>query len=165
MEASNRTAGSSAPSDPSRVFCSIIVRSESKELCLDIAGESPAPQTPLLGFDCTGRWNQQFSLGENCTIIAEQPAVVGRIRGTGEGSIKTCLDSRHGSNILMSAVCDHLTSANYTSVVQVPVAWGGDVEEMASNGITEGGHRNFTTGQQYQFMPADGNAFKQFMKR
>lgn len=153
---------------------------------MDIAGENPAYNTPLLGYDCTGRWNQLFKLTENCTILAQQPGVIGRVRGQGDKSIVSCLDSRHTSGVILTAECDHLTPAapatnsstrvNNTTVaeaaeagveagLEVGVGLTGAV--TAANGtrsVTQNSVRNFTSHQQFQFMPATGTAFKEFMK-
>jgi hypothetical protein len=126
------------PRAENNVFCSILIRNgqasasspgeqdsaakekekeKEKELCLDIAGESSAHGAPLLGYECTGRWNQMFKLGDNCTIIAEQPAVVSRVRGQGDQALRSCLEvserqegkeNDQYAGVLRTAKCVHL---------------------------------------------------------
>lgn len=181
---SPEAATTSADADSTQVFCSILSRAgnkdrgkdkekekdNDKELCLDIAGENPSYGTPLLGYDCTGRWNQLFHLGPNCTIMAEQPAVVGRVRGnTGSGeqggqSVALCLDARHGSGVVVTAPCEHLALPAASSV---QVSSTGEVASEAERSTQDEAATLKATnvGQQFQFMTADGETFKGYMKR
>eukprot|EP01032_Pedospumella_encystans_P017484 gene17484-19921_t len=160
--AHNVTSNGASPS--LQVFCSILTRSGDKSVCLDIAGENPAYETPLLGYDCTGRWNQLFHLGANCTIMAEQPAVVGRVRGKTDQSIVSCLDTTHKTGVLTTAECAHLKRpAGRKEVHSAEVIIDGAADSSVNKEVPE---RNiFTRGQQFEFMPAAGNAFKEYMKR
>lgn len=158
----NFTVSSDAPStaNPAAVFCSILARTGDKELCLDIAGENPAYGTPLLGYDCTGRWNQLFNLGANCTISAEQPAVVGRVRGNGGSSgdsgesVTLCLDAHHKTGVVVTAPCENLASRSSEQALLDVTGAGDATPERAAS-----------TGQRFQFMTADGRVFKEFMKQ
>ena len=125
---------------------------------MDIAGENADFGIHLLGYDCTGRWNQLFKLTENCTIMTLQPSVIGRVRG-GDRDIVSCLDSRHSSGDLLTAACEHLRPATNATAAAVVDATG--AVAACSAGVEV---RRFTTHQQYQFMPATGTAFKEFMK-
>lgn len=181
----NSTANASVADslDAAEIYCSIFTRSDKKELCIDIAGENPAFNTPLLGYDCTGRWNQLFKLTENCTIMAQQPGVIGRVRGQGDQNIVSCLDNSHSSGVLMTAACDHLTpvpvvlpvsvngtdgtpAAATTVAVEVTggVATGKTSTDSEVPSVAQKAVLGFTSRQQYQFMPATGTAFKEFMK-
>jgi len=121
------------------------------------------------GYDCTGRWNQLFNLGANCTIIAEQPAVVGRVRGNGGGSgdsgesVSLCLDVRHSSGVVVTAPCGHLaSSAAEQSTVDVNNA-GEAVDSSRED--TNSKVKAASTDQQFQFITADGKSFQDYMQR
>mmetsp|Transcript_12376 Transcript_12376/g.27772 ORF Transcript_12376/g.27772 Transcript_12376/m.27772 type:complete len:212 (+) Transcript_12376:799-1434(+) len=126
------------------VFCSLTLPSLGPDKCVDIAGESPTFGSPLLAYECTGRWNQLFRLGDNCTIIAEQPGFVGRVRGFGDKDILNCLDSSHSGKVLSTAACAHKPIASKSS---------------QSGNSTVG----YTSAQQFEFMPAEGNAFRKYI--
>jgi hypothetical protein len=106
-----RKMGDSAPSTlknsstPDNVFCSILVGDPADDKCLDISGESAVEQAALIGYDCTGRWNQLFRLTADCRIAATQPAVISRVRGhASEGPIELCVEALE-TNHLATAVC------------------------------------------------------------
>lgn len=171
QKTSNSTSNSTstAAPDATAVICSILTRAGGKELCLDIAGENPSYGTPLLGYDCTGRWNQLFHLGANCTITAEQPAVVGRVRGNGGGSgdsgesVTLCLDVHHNSGVVVTAPCGHLASSgaeqSTVDVNNAGEAVGNSPEDINSK------VKAASTDQQFQFITADGKAFQDYLKR
>jgi hypothetical protein len=162
------------------VFCSILARHEDKELCVDIAGENPAYRTPVLGYDCTGRWNQLFRLTENCTIQAEQPGFIGRVRGRGDQTIVSCLDARHESGVVLTAECEHLqsrtvggneqatnSSQNSTSSdgssATVSVSVSGEGDGAGVQDAVQGAKSTAARWQQYEFLPASGAAYKAYM--
>lgn len=82
-----------------------------KDTCLDISGENPNYGGSLIGWECSGQWNQLFRLLPNCTLSAVQPKVVGRVRGLEDrGDIVMCMratiDVKTGEVGLVTAVCD-----------------------------------------------------------
>jgi hypothetical protein len=106
-----RKIGDSAPSSlnnsasPDSVFCSILVGDPADDKCLDISGESAVEKAALIGYDCTGRWNQLFRLTADCRIAATQPAVISRVRGdASEGAIELCVEALE-TNHLATAAC------------------------------------------------------------
>ena len=134
---------------------------------MDIAGENPAYSTPLLGYDCTGRWNQLFKLTENCTIMTQQPGVIGRVRGQGDKNIVSCLDNRHTSGVLMTAACEHLSGVANATVAVVDATGAVAASSTGDEVTSVAAQKNvsaFSAHQQYQFMPATGTVFKEFMK-
>lgn len=165
----NTSSEATVPASPSDdVFCSILAHWEDKELCFDMAGENPAYGTPVLGYECTGRWNQLFKLTANCAIIVEQPGFIGRVRGRSDETVVSCLDARHESGVLVSAPCTPLPS--YTATT----ASAGDEIIVDQTGTTVSDTSNTTTTsssstasragvarQQFHFLPASGTAFKE----
>lgn len=167
------------------IFCAILTRGlEDKELCVDIAGENPAYRTPVLGYDCTGRWNQMFRLTENCTIMAEQPSVISRVRSKSDKAIVSCLDARHDSGVILTAECENLRSdlplagsmqqaSNHTveaaategATATVGVSASGEASPSQVQNATLGGRTAVpaVNWQLFQFMPASGTAFKAYM--
>lgn len=41
-------------------------------LCVDLSGESMYPGSSLIGWECSGQWNQLFSFMPDCTISTTQ---------------------------------------------------------------------------------------------
>ena len=171
----NTSSEVTAPASPSDdVFCSILAHWEDKELCFDMAGENPAYGTPVLGYECTGRWNQLFKLTANCAIIVEQPGFIGRVRGRSDETVVSCLDARHESGVLVSAPCTPLpsytattasgtTSAGVNMTDEIIVDQTGTTVSDISNTTTSSSSTASRAGvarQQFHFLPASGTAFK-----
>ena len=96
--------------------------------------------------------------------MAEQPAVVGRVRGKTDQSIVSCLDTTHKTGVLTTAECAHLKRpAGRKEIDSAEVTSDGAAESSLSEKPLE--RKMFTRGQQFEFMPAAGNAFKEYMKR
>lgn len=71
---------------------------------MDITGELAAADVPLIGYSCTGRWNQLFYLADNCTISAVQPSFVGRVRGMEKDEdLRLCLSVDLLGNLVTSS--------------------------------------------------------------
>eukprot|EP01038_Epipyxis_sp_PR26KG_P012610 gene12610-16907_t len=107
-------------------FCSIVVGGESvfdsdssnkssssPVLCVDISGENPSFGVPLIGYECTGRWNQLFRLGANCSVFATQPEMIGRVRNTDfnnndNNDVHLCLEGLNStSSVVFTGPCLH----------------------------------------------------------
>lgn len=87
---------------------------EGPDICMDISGESARYGTGVIGYECTGKWNQLFYLGDNCTISAVQPAIIGRVRGYEENQVVTvCLENtKRSGDVIVSGECAHLKDAH-----------------------------------------------------
>ena len=79
-------------------YCQL--QSYHRELCLDVSGQSARSGTPLIGWECTGEWNQLFKLHSNCTISTEQPEMYTKIRDDENKNITLCLESNHMGMII-----------------------------------------------------------------
>jgi hypothetical protein len=90
--------------ESSHVACSILVGDYDKDACVDITGEVAATDVPLIGYSCTGRWNQLFYLADNCTISAVQPSFVGKVRGMEQDEdVRLCLSVDSVGNLVTSS--------------------------------------------------------------
>ena len=61
-------------------------------LCVDLNGESAYPGSPLIGWECSGQWNQLFRFLPDGTISVVQPEVIGRVRGFDGQNITFCFE-------------------------------------------------------------------------
>jgi hypothetical protein len=133
---SNFSTGSSSAHLNSEVFCSILVGDYESDLCVDIAGENAAVGIPLIGYECTGRWNQLFRLGVDLTVVSTQPKVIGRVRGNEDGDVHLCLAALPDGRV----ITDHCPSDQNR-----------DSEE------------HFDAVKHFQLMPSAGTSYKKFM--
>ena len=118
----NLTSTPLSPEESSHVTCSILVGDYDKDACVDITGEMAATDVPLIGYSCTGRWNQLFYLADNCTISAVQPSFVGKVRGMGQDEdVRLCLTVDSVGNLATSSCpsTGQLTSISITRVYSV----------------------------------------------
>lgn len=115
LEDDDQSSASHGGGFDEQVFCSVYLNDYSTESeCLDIAGESAKPLAPLLGYECSGRWNQLFQFNNDCTISATQPEFIGRVRGY-DTEVTVCLDATKGNEgVLTTNPCINKNS-NYTS--------------------------------------------------
>ena len=75
------------------------------DTCMDISGENVASGTGLIGYTCTGRWNQLFRFTNYSTIQALQPSFISRARGVNDGQdVWLCLEALK-TNFLVAASC------------------------------------------------------------
>ena len=78
--------------DESEMFCQLQSAADD-DVCVDIDGENIQPGSHMIGWACSGQWNQLFRLSSNCSISAVQPEIVSRIRGFDDRNITRCLQS------------------------------------------------------------------------
>ena len=129
-----------------QVSCAILVGDYDTDFCLDIMGEVVAEGVPLIGYDCTGRWNQLFYLGKNCTISSVQPSVVGRVRG-GKDDVRVCIAAQ-------PKAVEHVTTA------ACPEGFSDDSMLATKDRDNE---TATPIAIQYQFLPSDGQTFRLLM--
>lgn len=178
--------------EEANVFCSLFKPMKDMDICFDISGETPRPNVNLIGYKCTGKWNQIYKLSDNCTITAEQPGLIGRVRGFGDEAISFCLTggSSGGSgkhSYVSTAECEHeKKKVKTTAAAGVGVAHGSNasrevvtaidgstvttaaatVEAAASEGIiiaaAVANRKAYVYRQQFEFMPISGHAYKKY---
>lgn len=90
-----------------QIFCQI--QSFYSDHCADISGENPYPGGHLIGWDCTGAWNQLFRFKSDCSISSVQPDIISRVRGFGLVNVTLCLepqiDPMTGTLAMTTAEC------------------------------------------------------------
>jgi hypothetical protein len=74
------------------MFCMLQGWKSEKNQCLDISGENASGGSPMIGWDCSGQWNQLFRLMSDCTISAVQPEFIGKVRGAEGRNITLCVE-------------------------------------------------------------------------
>lgn len=151
------------------------------DICFDISGETPRPDVNLIGYKCTGKWNQIYKLSDNCTITAEQPGLIGRVRGFGDEAISFCLTGGGKQNYVSTAQCEHEKmkkkmkedATTTTTAVAVAVAQsnasrevvtaidGSTVNSVAAAEVVTSS-KVYVYRQQFEFMPISGNAYKKY---
>jgi hypothetical protein len=155
-----------SPEEASKVYCSILVGDYDSNICFDIAGEAAAKGVPLIGYECTGRWNQLFYLSSNCTVAAIQPGVVGRVRGHTNSDLKHCLGVGEDGGIVLTDDCMdepdgeglEMTETANENGDETQATKGSEVPPLADDAIN--GKKNI---RQFQFMPSDGMYFRVYL--
>ena len=66
------------------MLCQISSTSKHNQACVDVMGENINAGSKVIGFECTGYWNQLFRLTPDCSISVTQPDMVSHIRGSTE---------------------------------------------------------------------------------
>ena len=177
--------------EEANVFCSLFKPLKDMDICFDISGETPRPNVNLIGYKCTGKWNQIYKLSDNCTITAEQPGLIGRVRGFGDEAISFCLTGGGGGkhSYVSTAECEHeKKKAKTTAVAGVGVAQSNasrevvtaidgstvtttaaaatTVDAASSEGIiiaaAVANRKAYVYRQQFEFMPISGHAYKKY---
>jgi len=141
------------------VFCSLFKPLKDMDICFDISGETPRPDVNLIGYKCTGKWNQIYKLSDNCTITAEQPGLIGRVRGFGDEAISFCLTGGGKQNYVSTAQCEHEKIKKKTEVV---TAMDGSIVNSAAVAEVNTSSKIYVYRQQFEFMPISGNAYKKY---
>lgn len=131
------------------MFCQL--QSSNRNLCLDISGESPQAGNSLIGWECTGHWNQLFRFGSNCSLSAVQPDLIGRVRGFDDVNITICLESTYTNTVATS------TCASNSVVLDISENPEDAMEYMKFL-------REKVSRQQFQYLKKDGKAFKEYVK-
>jgi hypothetical protein len=73
-----------------RVTCQFIMIAN--QLCLDINGQNYQPGADLIGWECTGQWNQLFEITPDGMLLAHLPPTLRRIRDVKAGAFeKLCV--------------------------------------------------------------------------
>jgi hypothetical protein len=150
------------------------------DICFDISGETPRPDVNLIGYKCTGKWNQIYKLSDNCTITAEQPGLIGRVRGFGDEAISFCLTGGGKQNYVSTAQCEHekkkkMTKEDATTTTatvavaqsnnasrEVVTAMDGSTVNSAVAAEVVTSSKVYVYKQQFEFMPISGNAYKKY---
>ena len=151
------------------------------DICFDISGETPRPDVNLIGYKCTGKWNQIYKLSDNCTITAEQPGLIGRVRGFGDEAISFCLTGGGKQNYVSTAQCEHekikkkktmkmkedattaaVAVAQSNASREVVTAMDGSIVNSAASADVVTSSKVYVYRQQFQFMPISGNAYKKY---
>jgi hypothetical protein len=151
------------------------------DICFDISGETPRPDVNLIGYKCTGKWNQIYKLSDNCTITAEQPGLIGRVRGFGDEAISFCLTGGGKQNYVSTAQCEHekikkktmkmkedaattaaVAVAQSNASREVVTAMDGSIVNSAASADVVTSSKVYVYRQQFEFMPISGNAYKKY---
>jgi len=75
------------------------------QLCLDINGQNYAPGADMIGWECTGQWNQLFEITPDGMLLAHLPPTLRRIRDVKEGDYeKLCMQGQVASDKSESSV-------------------------------------------------------------
>jgi len=145
------------------VFCSLFKPLKDMDICFDISGETPQADVNLIGYKCTGKWNQIYKLSDNCTITAEQPGLIGRVRGFGEDAMSFCLTGGRKS-FVSTAQCEHAKSGTVVATQNTSneVVSSIDGSTSASDSIVAMVGKTYAYSQQFEFMPISGNAYKKY---
>lgn len=110
-------------------------------VCLDISGENPHSGSTIIGWECTGNWNQLFHFGEDCTLSAVHPKVIAEARGLPQ-NITRCLESLTTGGI-HTAVCP---------------------EEPVVNEVDQSATLHSSPRQRWQMLPRDGKLWENYSK-
>jgi len=113
--------------------------------CLDISGEDLGTGARLIGWDCTGNWNQLFHFAEDCTLSAVQPKVIAEARSLPH-NITRCIESTAGDAVQTSA-CPEITAEGIAAKELL-----GEVATMP----------NPSPQQKWQVLPRDGTLWKRY---
>ncbi len=111
-----------------QVFCSLLLPSTTQgpddddedhlhhlrqHKCADISGEVAHFQVPLIGYECTGRWNQLFYFTSTNRILAVQPEFISKVRGQQLNKrLEVCLEAQLDTNSVVTAPCQQITAAD-----------------------------------------------------
>jgi len=129
----------------SNVLDHVVTTTAPRLQCLDISGEDPGTGVRLIGWECTGNWNQLFHFAEDCTLSAVQPKVIAEARSLPQ-NITRCLESNsHGA--LHTSICPEIT-ADAIAVKELL----GEVATMPDP----------LPQQKWQVLPRDGTLWKQY---
>jgi hypothetical protein len=107
----------SSSHDDHEIFCQLQSKHDRK-LCLDISGESATYGNSLIGWECSGHWNQLFRFAHDCTISAVQPDIIGRVRGYEDVNITMCLESTDDFAVATGHCMTSTLIANITSITK-----------------------------------------------
>ena len=156
--------------DQEEMYCQL--QSTSRNLCVDINGESPYAGTNLIGWECSGQWNQLFRIMSNCTVSAVQPDLIGRVRGFEERNISMCFQPDHHlhvvsaecepaeEDLLAYVVTDAQTQQQQQQQQQRQQQQQQQPEAQTSSAESESRRRL----QRFEFMKKDGQTHKQYEK-
>lgn len=73
-----------------RIICQFIM--VANQLCLDINGQNYNPGADMIGWECSGQWNQLFEITPDGMMLAHLPPTLRRIRDVKAGSFeKLCM--------------------------------------------------------------------------
>jgi hypothetical protein len=165
------------------MYCQL--QSTSRNLCVDINGESPYMGTNLIGWECSGQWNQLFRLHADCGISAVQPDLIGRVRGFEEKNITMCFRANADFTVV-STECETEYGVVVTTKENTPTATGtaaavASYNSSDTSGVVTKVTANSTAAekkaakereekryrrrvQQFEFLKKDGSAYKVYEK-
>jgi hypothetical protein len=131
---------------------------------VDLSGESAYPGSPLIGWDCSGQWNQLFRLLPDCTVSIVQPEVIGRVRGFEAKNISFCFEPKPvpGEDPALGEL--HLHSAGCVAELNPLMT---KIFGSKSNKTTmrELKNRALRRVQQFEFLLRDGEAVRAYDRR